>query len=124
MDDKKIKDNADHRQFDRIANDYQSWELHAQDLKYASSILSEKIEELDGLWKQFEEKKVVNNEIFKIAGLPMISLMLKGYAIEVFAKAIFIKKGNIVATDGRLLFSLAGANNHDLKSMLEGLGII
>lgn len=113
------------KEFDNIANDYKNWEIRGKDLKYASYILDEKANEMNALFKQFKETGIVNDDILKMAGLPMISLMLKGYTIEVFAKAIFIKKYHkVVAKDGNCSFSLKGANNHDLNLMLEDVGIL
>lgn len=40
------------------------------------------------------------------------------------AKAVYIKGGNnIVPNKGVCSFGLDGANSHDLKRMLEGIGI-
>ena len=106
-------------QFIETANNYSNWKMRAEDLKYASQTLDENFEEkMSNGMENISDIKIV-------AGHPMISKMLKGYAIELFAKTIFIKNGNKVAKveDGKCSFNLSGANNHNLKPMLEGIDI-
>lgn len=121
----------DNAEFDRNANDPGSWIMRGLDLRYAAFVLRQKFDELtEGFGEHLalrangQGSSQDSDEILRAGGLLLPCVMLQGYAVEVYLKALYISRGNRISENGRVNFNdFSGANKHHLAKMAKCLEI-
>lgn len=102
-----ISDKKQIENFDKIGNLPEAWELSADHLLSASRILKKHRDNFN------PSSLKVGEEIPDEGKILASELMLKGYAVECLLKAVWVKKGNLLAKDGKYI-RIKGCGNHDL----------
>lgn len=111
-----ISDDENKRFFDKAANNLELWLHRADDLFIASNVLMERIESKKSSKPSFFDTNP------KIYGIIFPAIMLRAFAVECFLKALWISKGNKVATNGVYKIHPLKKEDHDLVEISKSVG--
>lgn len=105
--------------YDAVGNHPVCWILTADDLLCAATILKEK---RIHFYKNTAFTLAANQPIPPEGRILNSEIMLKGFAVECLLKAIWVKNGNVLATNGRLQ-KIPNVGSHKLVQLVTKLGI-
>lgn len=105
-DDRQIKD------FDDVGNNHYSWALSAHDLLAASRLLRKQKAAFD------IESVAVGAAIPDEGSIHRADLLLRGFAVECLLKALWVKQGGVICTDGKYK-GIKGVGNHNLCQLCD-----
>jgi len=111
----------DKAQFDRSANDKDTWRMRGTDLHMSSKVLREKFTSLSADFDP-ENNLAASFNVLLHAGLPTQAAMLQGFSVEVLLKAYWLHQGNKLAEDGEYALPGLKKDNHDLCAIAEVVG--
>jgi hypothetical protein len=102
--------------YDRLGNSPEAWIATADSLQAAARFLKAHRDRFDPTQGNVgdpmpDEGKVLFPE-----------LMLKGFAVECLLKALWLKRGNKFAVDGKYV-GIQGAADHDLLQLVDTIGL-
>ena len=100
----------------RSGNFHVAWRMVAQDLLTAAQILREQRESCD------LSSLAVGDPVPAKAGVGRVECMLRGMAAECLLKAVWVKRRNLLAADGRYR-PIPGAHSHDLPQIASKIGL-
>lgn len=115
------------RNFDWNGNNPDRWVDSANALINSYNLLykeyKESIKKHEIMWEEMRRKGIttctLQSDPFSMLN---VALMLSGYAIECLLKAIWVKKGNPLARNGKFEDTL-GCKSHNLKKIAEKVGV-
>lgn len=100
--------------FDDIGNNYREWVFTADELLTANRFLCEHSYHLSPDWGSMDEHPPTFDEL-RITG---VILMLRAMAVECLLKALWLKSGEQLASDGKYR-SIPGTKDHDLITLAD-----
>ncbi len=110
-------DELEIKDFDEVANDHRSWRNTARSLLQAANTLKERNVAVN--YPNGIRPKEPHHVPPYIGTWP--ELMLDAFAIECLLKGLWVKSGQKIARDGKLIKQCFPAN-HDLVAMLQKVG--
>lgn len=103
--------------YDKVGNDPRAWLRHAEELLITHSILYDE-------YKQVDYTKLRNEGIVSDEGrVLMPALMLLAFAIECLLKALWLKQGNLLAENGKLV-KIPNTHDHNLVEYGNVTGLV
>ncbi len=104
--------------YDTLGNMPEIWESSADDLLAAEGFLRKA---RIAYYTTTQQRIDVGQEIPPEGKILNVEIMLKGFAVECLLKALWIKKGNALAHNGKLL-KIPGVGDHKLIQLAKKLG--
>lgn len=103
--------------YDKLGNMPEAWEMSADSLLAAEgSLRKARIVYYTTTMQRIK----VGQEIPPEGKIHNVEIMLKGFAVECLLKALWVKKGNALARDGKLL-KIPGVGDHKLIQLAKKL---
>ncbi|MDP3028211.1 MAG: hypothetical protein Q8O04_01675 [Deltaproteobacteria bacterium] len=105
-----LSDDWQLKQYHKVGNDHSAWMSSAEDLLAASRMLRK-------LKNAFDIESVgVGDTIPDEGRIHPVELMLRGFAVECLLKALWVKQGGTICSDGEYV-GVLGAGDHDLLQL-------
>jgi len=109
-----MKEKNETKWFDDYANSPGAWLNTGNELYHTAEFLNKRAE-FNVFANGLSTQKIV-----KVIS-PRVVFMIRGMAMECFLKAVLVKRKKIQATDGKLINSNNGYNNHDLLLLAKDI---
>ena len=100
--------------FNRVANERVSWALCGHSLITSSQILFSEYDKVD------LDKLNTGDPLPPAGTIFDVVKMLRAMALECYLKALWVKSGGTLATDGKYI-TIPGTSNHDLLTLIDSL---
>jgi len=102
--------------FDDIGNSFDAWESKADELLYCS----EGLQDLANM--RASKVYEIMEQLSHIVKVSWVMKMLIGFAIECLIKAVWLKDGNKLCSEGKFI-GIEGIKNHKIHEMISKIGL-